>query len=372
MKKFEHPIYLSRPNIVEKDIEAVVEVLKSGNLVQGKHVQEFEQKIAKHNSSEYVTAVSNGTASMHLALVSLGIGPGDEVILPAFSYIATANVIELVGAKPVFVDIDLATFNINVTKIEEAITDNTKCIMPVHEFGLCADIDPILELGKKYNLPIIEDAACAIGAKYKGKYAGTFGDFGSYSLHPRKSVTSGEGGIIVSKTGAHDQLVKTLRNHGVQYKDGAMDFVLAGFNYRMTDFQAALVSSQFDRIDEILKTKERLANIYLAQLKNSSIVLPIVPENCIHTWQTFHVLCESATFRNNLINHLKDNNVFCNYGAQCIPEMTYYKNKYQLDVRSKYKNAYKSFTCGLALPLGELMTEKEVKYVCEIINNYKE
>ncbi len=372
MEKSENPIFLSRPNLLAEDIEAVVEVLKSGNLVQGQKVLEFEQKIARYNGCDYVTAVSNGTASLHLALVTLNIGTGDEVIIPAFSYIATANAIELVGAKPVFVDIDLETFNIDTAKIEQAITPRTKCIMPVHEFGLCAEMDEILALAAEYKLYIIEDAACAIGAKYKGRYAGTFGDFGSYSLHPRKSVTSGEGGIVVSKAAHYDQLVKTLRNHGIEFNSNPMDFVLPGFNYRMTDFQAALVSSQFNRLDQILNTKDQLANLYLKLLENPSISLPVVPADCTHTWQTFHVLCESNSYRNGLMAHLKAHNVFCNYGAQCIPEMTFYKKKYQLDVNADFKNAYKSYSCGLALPLGELLTAAEVQYICQIINDYKE
>lgn len=366
------PIYLSRPNIIEKDIQAVVEVLRSGNLVQGVKVNEFEQKIAKSVGSEYVTAVSNGTASLHLSLLAQNIGPGDEVIIPAFSYIATANAVELTGAKPIFVDIQLDTFNINVSQIEEAITNKTKCIMPVHEFGLCADMDGILALATSYGLSVIEDAACAIGARYKGQHSGTFGDFGSYSLHPRKSVTSGEGGIIISKTAYQDQLVKTLRNHGIQYNSNPMDFVLPGFNYRMTDFQAALVSSQYDRLDQILEKKVELASLYLELLDHPSITLPVVPPNCTHTWQTFHILCGSHSHRDKLMAYLKKHNVFCNYGAQCIPAMTFYKGKYNLDVQNKYVNSYRAYTDGLALPLGELLTEIEVRCISKLINDFKE
>lgn len=151
-------------------------------------------------SSKYFSAVSNGTASLHLALLALGIGKGDEVIVPAFSYIATGNAVELTGAKPVFVDIHLETFNMDESKLEAAITKQTKCIMPVHEFGLCANMEVIMAIAEKYRLYVGEDVACAIGASMNGKFAGTFGDFGSFSLHPRKSVTSGEGGIVTTQT----------------------------------------------------------------------------------------------------------------------------------------------------------------------------
>ena len=194
---------------------------------------------------------------MHLALKALGIGPGDEVIVPAFSYVATANVVELVGAKPVFVDIDLATFNLDTSLLEQSITDKTRAIIPVHEFGLMCNMQVILELAHSKKIPVIEDAACALGASADDKLAGTLGDFGSFSLHPRKAISSGEGGLLCSKTAEMDEKIRILRNHGMQINHGKMDFVEAGFNYRMTDFQAALVSNQLLRLEEILQTKQK-------------------------------------------------------------------------------------------------------------------
>ena len=194
MKKSISTNIFSRPGINDVDISNVVEVLRSGNLVQGEKVLELEEKTSLYVNSKKCSAVSNGTASLHLALIALGVGPGDEVIIPAFSYIATGNVVEIVGAKPIFVDIDLDTFNIDAGKIESKITKNTKCIMPViHEFGLCAPMEEIMRISKKHNIPVIEDAACALGASLNGKSAGTFGEFGSFSLHPRKSITSERG-----------------------------------------------------------------------------------------------------------------------------------------------------------------------------------
>lgn len=365
------PIYLSRPYLDEEDISAVVEVLKSGNLVQGSKVLELETQIKDLFGVSQCSAVSNGTASLHLALLALGVGKDDEVIVPAFSYIATANVVELVGAIPVFVDIDLATFNLDVSKVEEKITPKTKCIMPVHEFGLCADMNPILELSKKYKIPIIEDAACAVGAKYKGNYAGTFGEFASFSLHPRKSITSGEGGILVSNSIELDIKIKTLRNHGIEPNSFPMKFVEAGFNYRLTDFQAAMVSSQMRRLETILTTKAKLVKIYYNLLRRDIISLPFVPSGSEHSWQTFHVVLNNQTTRDKLQEYLKKNQVFVNYGAQCMPEMDFYKNKYHFDSQQDFPNAYKAYSCGLALPLCETTTEGEINFVCELINKFQ-
>ena len=177
-------IPLMVPDIRQEDIDAVVSVLQTGMFTQGSKVEELENNLAKYLGVKHAIAVSSGTATLHLALVALGIGKGNEVIVPAFSYMATANVVELVGATPIFVDIDINTFNIDINLIEQAITSNTKAIMPVHEFGLACDIIEICKLAKKYDIKVIEDAACALGATESGKFTGTFGDVGSFSFHP--------------------------------------------------------------------------------------------------------------------------------------------------------------------------------------------
>lgn len=364
------PIFLSRPYLDDADIFSVVEVLKSGDLVQGKKVLELEEKVGFFLKSSFCSAVSNGTASLHLALLALDIKRGDEVIVPAFSYVATANVVELIGAKPVFVDIDIETFNINVSQIEDKITEKTKGIIPVHEFGLCAEMDGILLISKKYGIPIVEDAACAIGATYNGKFAGTFGEFGSFSLHPRKSITSGEGGLLVTESFELDKKIRTLRNHGIEPNSYPINFIEAGFNYRLTDFQAAMVSSQFNRLNKIIDKKSNLVKIYFSKLRNDILRVPIVPKEHKHSWQTFHVLMDENSTRNSLIQYLKENQVFVNYGAQCIPEMDFYKKKYGYNSKEDFPNAYKAFTCGLALPLGETTTVEEIEYVCELINKF--
>jgi perosamine synthetase len=363
-------IPLAKPNIPEEAKQKVLEVLNSGMLVQGKEVLTFEEKVATFLNVKHAICVSSGTATLHLSLIALNIGHGDEVIVPAFSYVATANVIELVGAKPVFVDIDINTFNIDITKIETAITPKTKAIMPVHEFGLASDISQIVDLANKHKLFVIEDAACALGAQENSQFVGSFGNLGSFSFHPRKAITSGEGGIVTTNDDSLAKEIRILRNHGIEIVDGEMDFVRAGYNYRMTDIQAALVSSQFDNIDSSLNYKQQLADIYFNEINNSKLILPIIPDYKNHTWQTFHVMLENEKIRNELISYLKNNGIMTNYGAQCIPSMTFYQDKYGYDSPSEYSNSYKAYKNGIAVPLYDLLTTDDIQYISKTLNNF--
>ena len=365
MKTQQPKIPLCIPEILNQDIAAVTKVLKTGNLVQGKKVKELEGYNNKYTKTKHTIAVSSGTATMHLALVALGIKEGDEVIVPAFSYIATANVVELVGATPIFVDIDPQTFNIDVNKIEEVITTKTKAIIPVHEFGLPCEILKVVELAKQYNLKVIEDAACALGAKYNNQHVGTFGDAGSFSLHPRKAITSGEGGLITTNSSALNKKLRILRSHG--YNEEIKDFSEAGFNYRITDIQAALVLSQFTRLDQQIVKKRKLVKQYNSMLC-SKIQKPIDPGDCYHAYQSYHVVLDDKTDRNEIIHKLSKIGIGTNYGAQCIPETAFYKKTYSYNCLKKFPNALKAFNSGLVLPLYSTLKDEEISYVCEKLN----
>jgi perosamine synthetase len=356
-------IPLMVPDIRPDDIQAVADVLQTGMLIQGKQVELFEQSIAKLLNVKHAIAVSNGTATLHLALIATGVGIGDEVIVPALSYVATANVVELVGAKPVFVDIDLATFNIDVNLIEAAITPKTKAIIPVHEFGLACNMNAILTIAEKHKLIVIEDAACALAATAEGVYAGTSGNIGSFSFHPRKAITSGEGGMLVTNSDTLAHKLRVLRNHGIEMREGKMQFVDAGFNYRLTDFQAALVHSQFKRLAQILAHKQILAATYMQSLAdNNEIILPHVPENYQHTWQSFHIIIKNVS-RDAVIAKLQTQGIGTNYGAQCIPYQEFYNHKYKLDVEQHFPNALTAYKQGLVLPLYEKLSVADVQYV---------
>lgn len=359
---------MARPDIREEDIALVVEVLRSGMLVQGAYVEKLEQSFAGFHGVRHAIALSNGTATLHLALHVLGIGPGDEVIVPALSYVATANVVELVGATCVFVDVDERTFNIDVTQVEKAITQKTKAIIPVHEFGLACDIEALCAIADKHTLPVIEDAACALGARQNGKLAGTFGVLGSFSLHPRKSITSGEGGILITDNDGIAHRLRQLRNHGIEMVNGQMNFVDAGFNYRMTDFQAALAWSQFGRLETTLAYKAELGDLYLETIKAPALTLPFVPPSHNHTWQTFHLLLGDKLDQKKTIAVLKEKGIGGNYGAQCIPSQHYYQKKYGLDASRMFPNAYRAYTKGLAIPLYERLTKEEILHIGQTIN----
>src|SRR5688572_669746 len=361
-------IPLTSPDLRDEDIDAVVKVLRSGMLVQAQNVADFENAMVSFTKSGQAIAVSNGTATLHLALVALGIGSGDEVIVPALSYVATANVVELVGATPVFVDVDLDTFNINVAEIESKITAKTKAIIPVHEFGLACDIEKVMQIAEKHNLHVIEDAACALGATQNKKHVGSFGTFGSFSFHPRKAISSGEGGIVTTANEALAAKIRILRNHGVEMQNGKMEFVAAGFNYRMTDFQGALVNSQLKRVPDILKYKNELAEVYFNEITHSGIKLPVVPKDRNHTWQTFHVILDSGFNRDMVIAELKEKGIGTNYGAQCIPAQKYYLGKYGLDSAKLFPNALRAFESGLAIPIYEKLGKEQISHVAHILN----
>ena len=252
----------------EDDLKAVAQPLKDGWVLQGKFVTEFEAVFSKFTESFHSIGVSSCSTALQLVLATYNLKKGDEIILPSFTWIATANAIEYTGAKPVFVDIDLDTFNIDVNKIAEKITSRTKGIIAVHLFGLCADMGAINEIAKKNSLFVIEDAACALGSYYKGKHCGMFGDYGCFSFHPRKSITTGEGGMITTGDLAKDTLCRSLRNHGASDKKD-LPFLLSdydnlGYNFRMTDIQGALGVSQMKKIDFLLNERKRIAGLMIS------------------------------------------------------------------------------------------------------------
>lgn len=360
---------LTKPHITEQAIEEVVKVLKSGNLVQGQKVAEFEAEISKYIGTKHAICVSSGTAALHLSLIALGIGQGDEVIVPAFTFPATANVVEVVGAKTVLVDINLNDFSINADKIEQKITKNTKAIIPVHEFGQAAEIDKIQEIAQKYNLKIIEDAACAFGTEYKWEKVGNFGHLACFSFHPRKAITTGEGGVVVTNSDELADKIRALRNHGIVYHNDKPDFIYAGLNYRMTDFQAVLGLQQLKDIENDIKHRLQLVRIYDVELHdNSSIIkIPFHLFDTFNVYQTYHIFfIDKKIDRNQIIRKLKEKDVETNYGAQALNCLTYYQQKYGYKAED-FPVATSCYNYGLALPMGRHLTQQDVREICKII-----
>ena len=363
-------IRIVKPTFSNEAFLNVKKVLRSGNLIQGKKVDEFENKIKSFIKTKYCAVVSSGTAALHLSLLALGIKRNDEIILPAFSYIATANVVELCNAKPVFVDINIDNFCINTNEIEKKITSKTKCIIVVHEFGMPCEIDKVIKIAKKYNLKVIEDAACALGSKYNDKNIGSFGELGCFSLHPRKNITTGEGGIITTNNKRMYEFVKSMRNHGSNLNDKKKDYINAGFNYRLTDFQAVLGLDQIKHIKKILLYRNKLASYYDFYLsKITWIKTPVKYINSYSSYQSYHVMLDKKISRKNLILFLKKNKIETTIGAQAIHAQNYFKKKY-LFKDYDFINAYSAYKHGLVLPLGNHIKKSDVKKICKIIGKY--
>ena len=363
-------IKLASPNISEKAIQKVGEVLRSGNLVQGQYVREFEASLEKYIGVKHAIVVSSGTAALHLSLVAMGIGKGDEVIVPAFTFPATVNVVEIVGATPVFVDITIDDFCIDVSKIEEALSLRTKAIMPVHEFGMMADMKPLMEIADKYKLVVVEDAACALGSEYNDKKAGTFGIVGCFSFHPRKAITTGEGGVIVTNSVTIAEHLRSIRNHGMSVINNKIDFTYAGLNYRMTDFQAALGLSQLQNIEkDILKRLEIAKNYNRALSLISWIKPPMIFNNRRMVYQTYHILLDEKIDRGVLIKYLKTNGIEANYGAYSFDGTCYYSDKYP-EIKTSCQNANQAFQHGIALPLHGQLKRNEIYRVIDKIKSF--
>jgi len=363
-------IRLSAPSIDRQEERAVGAVLRSGFLVQGKEVKQFEEKIARYLNVKHAVAVSSGTSALHLALLAYGIGPGDEVIIPDYTFPATANVVELAGARPVFADIDPLTFNIDPKGVETLITKKTKAIMPVHLFGQSADVSPLMRLARKYKLVVVEDAACVLGATYKGRKCGTIGDTGCFSFHPRKVITTGEGGVVVTGNKPVADRLRALRNHGIEYKNNKIDFVMAGFNYRMTEIQAAIGLVQLKKISALILYHRKIAGLYDAQLRPIEwIETPAIPSYNTHVFQSY-IIRTLRGDRDKFIAYLRQNGIEANIGTYALHKLSFYKNKYHLKA-SGFPVTERVFRTSVALPLYEHLSGVQVKMIADTIRRFR-
>jgi len=257
----------AKPYIGDRERKFVLEVLNSGVLSLGPKYKEFEEKFSKRIGTKYACAVSSGTAGLHLAFLAAGIKKGDEVITSPFSFVASANAILYVGARPVFIDIESDTFNINPELVERTITSRTKAILVVHIFGQSCDIDPIIKIAKKYKLKIIEDACESVCAKYKGKNVGTFGESAVFAFYPNKQMTTGEGGMIVTSNKKIYDYCCSLRNQGRAKNMQWLDHKYLGYNYRMDEMSAAVGLAQLEKLDFMIRERRKIANWYDKYLK---------------------------------------------------------------------------------------------------------
>ncbi|WP_420547790.1 DegT/DnrJ/EryC1/StrS family aminotransferase [Curvivirga sp.] len=373
-------VHIALPSTGEPEWEAVRDPIMSGWLTQGPKVAAFEKRFSEMHQVQNALATTSCTTALHLALAAYGIGPGDEVIVPAFTWVATANVVLYCGATPVFADVDPITFNIDVNDALSRVTDKTKAIIPVHLFGLCADIDA-LRAGLPTHVKIIEDAACAAGAQYKKQYAGGLGDAAAFSFHPRKSITTGEGGMLTSNDTTFSDIAEKLRNHGAEISEEQRhagprpyllpDFNMLGFNYRMTDLQGAVGLVQLDKLHGFIEQRAEWAKWYRSELKDVSwLRCPEEPENGKHAWQAFvtYVDPDKAPFsRNEIMDKLQTKGIATRPGTHAVHMLDYYANKYNLSVND-FPGAKLCDENTMAIPLHNRMELEDFKYVVRAIH----
>lgn len=365
-------IYLSRPDISERDIEAVCEVLRSPDLSLGPKLVEFERAVAEYIGTKRAVAVNSGTSGLFLCMLALGIGPGDEVITTPFTFIATANCIMMVGAKPVFVDIDPITLNIDPAKIESNITDKTKAIVPVEVFGNPAGFDKICQIAEKHNLTVIEDSCEALGSELNGRKAGTFGKMSTFAFYPNKQITTGEGGMILTDDDDLADLCISLRNQGRGKNAAWLSHERLGYNFRLSDINCALGIVQLSRIDEIKAKRKQVANCYQQMLADDNrLIVPAEADNCDVSWFVFVVRLAYS------FNRAQRDDVLQKMLADGIQVGNYFSPVHLqpfIAARFGYKAGDFPVTESvaertIALPFYNNLNEDDVAVVCSVLKN---
>jgi len=368
-----YKIPLSKPDITQKEINAVSEVLKTSYLSLGKKYKEFEKIVAQFAKVKYAVAVNSGTSGLHLIIKALGIKNGDEVITTPFSFIASSNCILYEGAKPVFVDIDEKTFNIDVSKIEEKITSKTKAILAVDVFSQPADWEKLKEIAQKHNLFLIEDSAEALGSEYNGKKCGSFGDAAVFAFYPNKQITTGEGGIILTDNKDIADFCKSSANQGRAEENGKwLEHVRLGYNYRIDEMSCALGIAQMKRIKEILKKRANVAKLYSKKLKEiKDVETPYIEGQNKLSWFVYVVkLSEdlAGNKRDQIIKKMAERGVQCGNYFQTIHLQPFYKKEFGYK-EGDFPVAENVSKRTLALPFYSNLKEKEINFA---VKNLKE
>jgi dTDP-4-amino-4,6-dideoxygalactose transaminase len=377
-------IPITKPVFGEAELAAVQGPLESGWVVQGPNVAEFERLFAAYTGAAHAVATSSCTTALQTAMLALDLQPGDEVIVPAFTWISTANVVAERGGRVVFCDVDLETFNVLPDAVAAAVTPRTVGIVPVHLFGLSADLDPILATARRHGLWVVEDAACSLGGWYRGRHTGTFGDAGCFSFHPRKSITTGEGGMVTTGRDDLGGLARSIRDHGGSRSDldrehASGGFLLSeyrslGFNFRLTDIQGALGVAQMHRLDEILDARRAAAATYDRLLADVEwLRVPRVPDGCVHGYQAYVTLfapeeptpdrvADLHRRRNEAMAALEAQGIATRQGTHAAALQAYYVDRYGLRPED-FPNAWAADRLSLALPLYPQLTRDEQEQV---------
>lgn len=373
-------IQISEPTLGDEEWQAVKGPIESGWLTQGPKVKAFEENFAKEHNVKHAVATTSCTTALHLALAAMGIGPEDEVIVPAFTWIATANAVVYCGGTPVFCDVDLDTYNMCPKDLAAKITDKTKAIIPVHLFGLFADMNKIRKVAG--DITILEDAACAAGATYHGKYPGEIGLAAAFSFHPRKSITTGEGGMVTTNDDALAEKMIILRNHGASASaevrhQGAKPYLLPefnhlGFNHRMSDIQAAIGLVQLTKLNKFISERQEWAEYYTNELAGIEwLRTPVTPDDCSPAYQAYVCYVDENKApmpRNEIMEYLQDNGISTRPGTHAVHLLGYYRDNYGMKPED-CPNALDADQHSMAIPLHNKMTKDDYAYVVEKLKN---
>jgi len=373
-------IPIARPATGEEEWQALRDPLESGWITQGPKVAAFQEAFARRHRVRHALATCNCTTALRLILAALEVGPGDEVIVPSFTWVATANVVVHCGATPVFVDIDAETFNADPARVAERVTPRTRAVIPIHLFGLCADVEGIAAAAP--GVPIVEDAACAVGASYKGRPAGGLGRAAGFSFHPRKVISTGEGGMVTTNDDTLAGRINALRNHGAtvpeeQRHHGSKPYILPefhlpGFNFRMTDLQGAVGLVQMEKLDRLLAQRRRLAARYDETLAEVPwLRTPRVPDGCEHSYQSYVCMVDesrSPAPRNAIMETLQQKGISTRPGTHAVHMLAYYRDRFgwKPDDCPAARDADR---LSMAIPLHNRMDESDVAYVVEAIRS---
>lgn len=360
-----------KQNINKKDLAAVTDVLRGNWITQGPAIKQFEEAVGKFVGADYAVAVSNGTTGLHITYLAAGIQAGDEIIMPANTFVATANAALYIGAKPVFVDIDPTYYNIDPQQIVKYITPKTKAIVAVHFAGHPCAMDEIFRIAKRHRLLVIEDAAHALGAEYKGRPIGNLNSAAvMFSFHPVKSITTGEGGMVMTPHEKIYNRLLSLRSHGI-HKDGQGWNVMTelGFNYRITDFQAALGTSQLRRLPAFIRARRAVVQSYRHELKNCpGIILPSESHSVKSSWHLYVIQVQKPSDRVPLYKFLLSKGIGVNFHYPPVYSHPYYRQRGYRSVHLPNTDAYAK--SAITLPIHTLLTKKEIRYISRTIHSF--